>query len=331
MSKLTYLLGSAAMALTLANAVQAQDTTTTEAPATAAPATDAPATDAPSTDAPSSETSATDATAADADTTAPATADPATVVATVDGTEITLGQMIIARSQLPQQYNQFPPDVIYQGILDQVVQQQLLSNSLTDVPARVGWAMANEERSLRAGEVITDLSATAVTDEAVQAAYDEMTAAATANPVTEWNASHLLVDTKEAAEAAQERINKGEDFAAVATEVSTGPSGPTGGELGWFGPGQMVAEFETALDGMKPGDVSGPVQTQFGWHIIKLNETREKPVPPLEEVKPEIVSKLQEAVILAKIEELKANADITLPEDGSIDPSVLTNLDLLEK
>lgn len=331
MSKLTYLLGSAAMALTLANAVQAQDTTTTEAPATAAPATEAPATDAPSTDAPSSEASATDATAADADTTAPATADPATVVATVDGTEITLGQMIIARSQLPQQYNQFPPDVIYQGILDQVVQQQLLSNSLTDVPARVGWAMANEERSLRAGEVITDLSATAVTDEAVQAAYDEMTAAATANPVTEWNASHLLVDTKEAAEAAQERINKGEDFAAVATEVSTGPSGPMGGELGWFGPGQMVAEFETALDGMKPGDVSGPVQTQFGWHIIKLNETREKPVPPLEEVKPEIVSKLQEAVILAKIEELKANADITLPDEGSIDPSVLTNLDLLEK
>lgn len=321
MSKLTYLLGSAAMALTLTSAVQAQDTTTTEAPATEAPATDAPATDAPATDAP----------AADAATAAPVTADPATVVATVDGTDITLGQLIIARSQLPQQYNQFPPDVIYQGILDQVVQQQLLSNSLTDVPARVGWAMANEERSLRAGEVITDLSATAVTDEAIQAAYDEMTAAAAADPVMEWNASHLLVETKEAAEAAQERINAGEDFAAVATEVSTGPSGPTGGELGWFGPGQMVAEFETALDGMAPGDVSGPVQTQFGWHIIKLNETREKPVPTLEEMKPEIVSNLQEAVILAKIEELKANAEITLPEDGSIDPAVLTNIDLLEK
>ena len=326
MSKLTYLLGSAAMALTLTSAVQAQDTTTTEAPATEAPATEAPATDTPATEAP-----ATDAPAADAATAAPVTADPATVVATVDGTDITLGQLIIARSQLPQQYNQFPPDVIYQGILDQVVQQQLLSNSLTDVPARVGWAMANEERSLRAGEVITDLSATAVTDEAIQAAYDEMTAAAAANPVMEWNASHLLVETKEAAEAAQERINGGEDFATVATEVSTGPSGPTGGELGWFGPGQMVAEFETALEGMAPGDVSGPVQTQFGWHIIKLNETREKPVPPLEEVQGEIVSSLQEAVILAKIEELKAGAEITLPEPGSIDPAVLSNIDLLEK
>ncbi len=316
MTRLTHLLGTAAMALALTSAAQAQDTTatdTTEAPTTEAPAADAPATEAP------------------ADLAAAPTADPATVVASVDGSDITLGQLIIARSQLPQQYDQFPPDVIFQGVLDQVVQQQLLANSLSDTPDRVTWALANEERSLRAGEVITDLTATAVTDEAIQAAYEEMTAAASADPVMEWNASHLLVETKEEAEAAQERINGGEDFATVATEVSTGPSGPSGGELGWFGPGQMVAEFEQTVEGMQPGDVSGPVQTQFGWHIVKLNETRGKPVPPLEEVQAEIVGGLQEAVILSKIEELKSAAKITLPEPGAIDPAVLSNLDLLEK
>lgn len=308
MTRMTLLLGTAAMALTLTTAAQAQDTTTTEVPVTQAPATDAPTAEAPA-----------------------ATADPATIVATVNGTDITLGQLMIARAQLPRQYDQFPPDVIFQGVLDQIVQQQLLSDSLTDVPARLDWALANEERSLRAGEVITDLTKTAVTDEAIQAAYDEMTAAAASAPVTEWNASHLLVETEEDAAAAQERINNGEDFAAVATEVSTGPSGPTGGELGWFGPGQMVAEFEQAVEGMEPGTISGPIQTQFGWHIIKLNETRDKAVPPLEEVRNEIVSGLQEAVILSKIEELKAAADITLPAPDAFDPAVLTNLSLLEK
>ena len=271
------------------------------------------------------------AAAADAATPAAAVADPASVVATVDGTDITLGQMIIARAQLPQQYDQFPPDVIFQGVLDQIVQQQLLANSLTDAPARVGWALANEERSLRAGEVITDLTKTAVTDEAIQAAYEEMTAAAAAEPATEWNASHLLVESEEEAKAAQERVTGGEDFATVAQEVSTGPSGPNGGELGWFGPGQMVAEFEQALEGMETGDISDPVKTQFGWHIVKLNETREKPVPALEEVRAEIVSGLQESVILSKIEELKAASEITLPEAGDFDAAVLTNLDLLEK
>jgi peptidyl-prolyl cis-trans isomerase C len=303
MTRMTLFLGTAALALTLTTAAQAQDTTIK------APTTDAPATDAAPTP----------------------TADPATVVATVDGTDITLGQLIIARSQLPQQYDQFPPDVIFQGVLDQIVQQQLLSNSLNDVPARVGWALANEERSLRAGEVITDLTKTAVTDDAIQAAYDEMTAAAAAEPIIEWNASHLLVETEDEAKAAQDRVNEGNDFAEVAKEVSTGPSGPAGGELGWFGPGQMVAEFEQAVEGMEAGDISDPVQTQFGWHIVKLNETRKKPVATLEEVRGEIVSGLQEAVILSKIEELKAAADVTLPEPGDFDAAVLTNLDLLEK
>ena len=329
MTRMTLLLGTAAMAMTLTTAAQAQHTlaqatvAATPAPAEEAPAAEAPAEAAGSEEAPAAE-------AAAAETPAP-TADPAAVVATVNGTDITLGQLMIARAQLPQQYDQFPPDVIFQGILDQVVQQQILADSLTDVPARVDWALANEERSLRAGEVITDLTEAAVTDEAIQSAYDEMTAAATATPVKEWNASHLLVATEEEAAAAQERINSGEDFATVAQEVSTGPSGPTGGELGWFGPDQMVAEFETAVQGMEPGDVSGPVQTQFGWHIIKLNDTRDRPVPTLDEMRAEIVSGLQEQVILSKIEELKANAEITLPEPGAFDPAVLTNLSLLEK
>ncbi|SEN10092.1 peptidyl-prolyl cis-trans isomerase C [Loktanella fryxellensis] len=321
MTRLTHLLGTAAMALTLATAATAQDAAT-DAPATEAPA-EAPATEAPATEAPATQ-------AAPAEAAAP-TADPATVVATVDGTDITLGQLIIARAQLPQQYEQFPPEVIFEGLLDQVVQQQLLSNSLTEAPDRLNWALANEERSLRAGEVITDLSTAAVTEEAIQAAYDELSAAAAAEPVQEWSAAHLLVATEEEAVAAAARIEGGEDFAAVATEVSSDGSAAQGGDLGWFGPGQMVPEFETAVADMEVGGVSAPVQSQFGWHLIQLNEVRDRPVPALDEMRPEIVGQLQEAVILAKIEELTASAEIILPEPGAIDPAVLTNTDLLDK
>ncbi|MBS1302491.1 peptidylprolyl isomerase [Loktanella sp. SALINAS62] len=256
--------------------------------------------------------------------------DASTVVATVGDTDITLGEMIIARASLPEQYDQFPPDVLFQGIVDQLVQQQLLSEQLEDVPFRVDMALTNEERSLKAGEVITQISENAVTDEAVQARYDEIVAEFEANPTTEYNASHLLVETEEEAQAAAERAQSGEDFAALAQELSTGPSGPTGGELGWFGPGAMVAEFEEAVTGMDVGAVSDPVQTQFGWHVIKLNETRPVEAPALDAVRDEIRGEIQQEAITSRIDELRAATEITLPEEGAFDPQVLNNLELLE-
>jgi len=76
----------------------------------------------------------------------------------------------------------------------------------------------------------------------------------------------------------------GADFATLAKERSTGPSGPRGGELGWFGTGQMVPEFEQAVIGLEDGAVSEPVQTQFGWHVVKRNDSRNKSAPSLDEV-----------------------------------------------
>lgn len=256
--------------------------------------------------------------------------DANTVVATVGETEITLGEMIVAKAQLPEQYQQFPEDVLFQGVLDQLIQQQLFADSLGDTPARVEYTLANERRALLAGEAINDINADVVTEEAVQAAYDAMFADADAEAQTEWNASHLLVETEEEALAAQERVEGGEDFADVARDVSTGPSGPSGGELGWFGPGQMVGEFETAVTEMKPGDVSGPVQTQFGWHIVKLNDQRMTEQPTLDEVRPQLQQQVREEAVTVRLEELRAEADVTMPEDDAFDPSIISNLDLLE-
>jgi len=256
-----------------------------------------------------------------------ATAD--TVVAKVGDTEITLGEMIITRTQLPQQYQSLPADVLFEGVLDQLIQQELLASALEDVPARVDYALRNEERSLKAGEVINDITVGATSDEALQAAYDARYESAEAE--TEYNASHLLVETAEEAEAAKARVDGGEDFAEVAKEVSTGPSGPSGGALGWFGAGRMVTEFEDAVKNMAVGDVVGPVETQFGFHVIKLNETRVAEAPTLEEVRQELFGEVQEAAIQARLAELIANTDVDRPEAEDFDPELLNNLDLLER
>lgn len=250
------------------------------------------------------------------------------VVATVNGTDITLGEMIITRAQLPQQYQSLPNDVLFTGILDQLIQQQLLADQLEVEPARVAIALTNEARSLRAGEVITAITDGAVTDETLQAAYDERFAGA--EPATEYNAAHILVETEEEAVAVKARVDGGADFAETAREVSTGPSGPNGGDLGWFGAGMMVAPFEEAVLALEVGEVSGPVETQFGWHIVKLNETRAQALPTLDDVREELTGQLQSTAIESRLTELQDAAEITMPDEGAFDPEVLINLDLLK-
>lgn len=255
-------------------------------------------------------------------------ADADTVIATVNGTEITLGQLIIARAQLPQQYQQLPADILFDGLVEQLIQQELLANSVTEEPKRVAMALQLERRSLLAGEAIEVISNEAITDEALTALYDSRFGSA--EPEVEFNASHILVETEEEALAVIARLDDGADFATTAQEVSTGPSGPSGGELGWFGMGMMVAEFEAAVAELEVGAISAPVQTQFGWHVIKLNDTRDTPIPELDAVRQELVSEIQEQAVTEALESLTESAEIVRAEDLGLDPAILQNLDLLE-
>jgi foldase protein PrsA len=117
-----------------------------------------------------------------------------------------------------------------------------------------------------------------VTEEEMKEHYEGLQA--------EIKASHILLEDKETAEEALVKINEGEDFEEVAKEYSTGPSGPNGGDLGFFGPGDMVAEFEEAAYALEVGEVSQPVETEFGWHIIKVTDKKE--LEPYEDMKEEI-------------------------------------------
>ncbi len=251
-----------------------------------------------------------------------------TVLATVGNVEITLGNVIVATSNLPDQYQQLPDDVLFNGILDQMIQQEALSQALGDDLSRSDrLGIENELRALRAAIVLQGAAEAAVTDEALQEAYDARFADAT--PATEYNANHILVETEDEAKALIAELEGGADFETLAKEHSTGPSGPNGGALGWFGLGMMVPEFEQAVVALEPGAISGPVQTQFGWHVIKLNETRLAEAPTLDQMREELTNEIQETAVREAIDSLTGAVEVVRNE-ADIDPALIRQGNLLD-
>ena len=252
----------------------------------------------------------------------------ATVVATVNGTEITLGQMIALKETLPEQYQSLPDDVLFKGILDQLVQQEALAQSVTDLSPRDTAAIANDRRGYISGVAIQGIVELAVTDATLQAAYDA--AFKDAVPATEYNAAHILVDSKEKADALKTQLAGGADFAELAKANSTDTgSGANGGDLGWFRQGMMVKPFEDAILAAKIGEVAGPVQSEFGWHLILLRETRVAANPTLDEMRDELAADLENTAIEARVKALTDAAKITRPGE-TIDPTILKNAALID-
>jgi peptidyl-prolyl cis-trans isomerase C len=264
---------------------------------------------------------------------APATAQDTTsretVLATVGGTEITLGHVLALRASLPEQYNQVPPEVLFKGVLDQLVQQTLLMQALDGEPSELAQLrLENERRAILAAEVITRVTGDAVTEEALQAAYEAEFA--NAEDETEYRAAHILVETEEEAANLVTELEGGANFAALAQAHSVGPSGPSGGELGWFADGVMVPEFFDAVSALEVGQVSAPVQTQFGWHVIQLNETRIKERPTLDEVRLDLTDEIQRQAFEAYLATLEADTTIERAAGDAANPELINRLDLLE-
>lgn len=253
-----------------------------------------------------------------------------TVVATVNGEAITLGELIVMREKLPAQYQQLPDDALFKGLIDQAVQQVALEQSVADGKTKRDelW-MKTDARGYMAGKALQAVVAAGVTEEAIKAAYDEKYAKAP--DTTEYSAAHILVDSEEKAKDLKAQIDGGADFAelAKANSSDTG-SAVNGGDLGWFGAGMMVKPFEDAVVALKPGEVSAPVKSDFGWHIIKLKETRVAAKPELEAVRQELTDALQQKVIGAHIEQLTAAAKVEKPGEG-LDPALLRDATLFDK
>lgn len=256
-------------------------------------------------------------------------ADGATVLATVNGEDITLGHLIVARQALPPQYQGLPNDVLLQGLLEQVIQQTVLGQAMGELSRRAELQLENQRRSMIATEKVEEVVSSAVTEEALQAAYDKTYA--DAKPTEEFNAAHILVKTEDEAKDLISKLDDGADFADLAKEFSTGPSGPNGGDLGWFGPGMMVKPFEDAVVSLEPGAVSAPIKTQFGWHVVKLNDKRMKGAPALEEVREELAVQIETDAVEVAVQKLIDDATITRINLETVDADTLGNLSLLGK
>ena len=253
-----------------------------------------------------------------------------TVVATVNGTAITLGHMIIAREALPDQYKALPPDVLFKGILDQLVQQTALEQSMDGkLTRRDTLHLENEERGYVSARALEAVVRGAVTDAALQAAYDARFKDAA--PQTEYNAAHILVADEAKAKELLAELEAGADFAELAKTNSTDTgSGAAGGDLGWFGLGMMVKPFEEAVVAAELGKVAGPVQSDFGFHLILVKETRVAAQPTLDDIRDELATEIEQQAIESHVTEVTAAAAVETPGEG-IDPALLGDLSLLDK
>ena len=243
-------------------------------------------------------------------TVAPLTGD---VIATVNGTPLTQEVLdVYTRLRLAKGAKDDPnnPDgPLNELIALELMRQEAISSGADNDPL-IRATLNQLERSALAGAAIKVwMQNNEITDEAIRKSYDEKIGAA----ATEFNARHILVETEQEANDIIKMQGNGSDFAELAKEKSTGPSGPKGGELGWFGAGQMVKPFSDATAKLEKGSYTKePVKTQFGWHIIQLEDTRASTPPPFEDVKGRLKMVLANQLLQQHIEEVKGSATIDM-------------------
>jgi peptidyl-prolyl cis-trans isomerase C len=248
-------------------------------------------------------------------------ADPTdTVVAKINGVEIRQSDLALAEEDMGQELQQVPPDQRRDQLISyladvimvaQVAEQKKLGDN-ADFKRRLAFLRSK----LLMGYGLQDEVKSAVTDEARRQVYDD--AVKSMGGQEEVRARHILVETEDEAKAIVDLLKGGADFATLAKEKSKDPGASDGGDLGYFVKDQMVKEFADVAFKMYPGQTSNPVKTQFGWHIIKLEDRREKKAPDFDTVKEQVdtflarkaqtdfVAKLRQS---AKIERLDKPAE----------------------
>lgn len=235
------------------------------------------------------------------------------VVARVNGQPITRSAVLELHGQLPAPMNQMPIEQILPAILNELTARKLLGEAaekakLGDDPAVKAQLQTAREQVLQQAFLDRKLK-TELTEPKLKARYDELIKAQP--PQEEVHARHILTATEADAKAALDEVKKGTDFTEVSKKRSTGPTAATGGDLGFFTRDKMVPEFANAAFAMQPGQVSDtPVQSQFGWHVIKVEARRKAPVPRFEDVKEQVYEIMSNEVVEKTVTDLRQSAKI---------------------
>ena len=245
------------------------------------------------------------------------------IVANVNNEDISLETMIHAMNELPPEIKSQPFMSYYEDLLERVIDIKLF--------AQEGKKMKlDEEPSVRAAIdfVIEKVLMQAflskyvqenIKEENLKASYNNFIADETSRE--EIKASHILMDTESEAIDVINMLNDGDDFAELAKNKSTGPSGPSGGDLGWFKRGQMVPPFEKAAFSLNKNEITQrPVQTQFGWHVIKIFDKRIPEAPSYESMKNKLIQDLERKIVSKKIQDLRNDALIEKLSSSELEP-----------
>jgi len=245
------------------------------------------------------------------------------VVARVDGVEIKQSDLDFASSEVGPRLGNFRPEDRQRVLLQFVIENELMAaagdkENLDETDTFDARVKYHARRALR--DAFFDASiAGAVEDKDAKKIYDDKIAKM--KPEEEVHARHILVGTEEEAKAVKERLAKDEDFAKVANEMSKDKNAE-GGDLGFFSRGQMLKPFEDAAFSLDVGAISDPVQTRFGWHIIKVEEKRNQTPPSFDEVKAAIVTQLVAQKAQAVVTGLRDGAEIEI-----VDPDIKRAMD----
>jgi len=243
------------------------------------------------------------------------------VLATVNGQEIYRSDIDLAKSMLPERYQGVPLEIIYPSLVDQVIDSKLVGelgrkDGLENDPLveeRIKQATARIVQQT----FLTRYVSERLTEKSLRAYYDELVGDEKARQQV--HARHILVETEEQALALIKELEDGADFEKLARKKSIAPEGAKGGDLGYFSRDQMVPEFVVAAFAIPPGEMTmTPVQTDYGWHVIKVEDKRLPDAPDYEDILADLESGLSKKIMGDLVADQRRQADIVLFNlDGS--------------
>jgi peptidyl-prolyl cis-trans isomerase C len=246
------------------------------------------------------------------------------VLAKVNGAEIRQSDMALAEEELGPSLAQMDPATKRENVLSFLIDMKIVAKAAEDkkiedrddFKARLAFA----RNRLLMDNLLAVEGKAATTDEAMKKVYED--AAKQISGEQEVHARHILVETEDEAKAIEEELKKGADFAELAKKKSKDPGASDGGDLGFFTKDQMVPEFSAVAFALEPGKISDPVKSQFGWHIIKVEEKRDRKPPDFAQVKPQIetyVTRKAQADYVAKLRETAKIERLDKPDVAATD------------
>jgi peptidyl-prolyl cis-trans isomerase C len=247
------------------------------------------------------------------------------VLAKVNGSEIRQSDLALAEEELGPSLGQMDPAAKKDNVLAFLIDMKIVAKAAEDKKVENNEDFKRRLAFTRNRLLMDSLLATegkaATTDEAMKKVYED--AAKQITGEQEVHARHILVETEDEAKAIAEELKKGADFAELAKKKSKDPGASDGGDLGFFTKEQMVPEFSNVAFALEPGKISDPVKSQFGWHIIKVEEKRARKAPDFEQVKPQIetyVARKAQADYVAKLREAAKVERMDKPDEAAAKP-----------